>query len=306
MAGTLIMGASEADFASTVRHDVDVVDDDQIVLHDDQPQQWKAGEPVVLLLHGLSGCHGSGYMMRIARKLNQRHVRTFRMDHRGCGAGEGLARHPYHAGRISDLHRAIQSVENLCPQSPISVAGFSLSGNLVLRYLGDDQFNHSAQLHRAVSVCPPIDLGHCVRQLDQTRAGQQYGAYFSRRLYEQVAGSPQWRHDVPLAQLRTAPRRLFDFDDMFTAPASGFDSADDYYEFASAKQYLPHIRLSTTILAASDDPLVSTAPFDDATISPDTSLCMTRHGGHLGFLGRKNIDADHRWMDWRVMDWLLH
>ena len=304
IAGTFFTGS--ADFSETVQHKVNVSDGDVVVLHDDQPKEWKQGDHAVLLLHGLSGCHGSGYMMRIANKLNQQNVRSFRMDHRGCGAGDGLAQKPYHAGRIDDLHRVIASIETQCPGSSVSVVGFSLSGNLLLRYLGDPTINHSSNLFRAVAVCPPVDLGHCVRELDKTKSGQQYDRYFTRQLVSQISGSSQWRDDVPLAQAKQPPRRLYDFDDMYTAPASGFGSADEYYHYASSSQYIGNISVPSTILAAKDDPLVSSAPFHDVSLPSSVSLCMTEHGGHLGYIGRRNEDPDRHWMDWRVIEWLLH
>ena len=293
-------------FTGTTQYRIRVSDDDDVVLHDDQPRAWAQGQQVVLMLHGLSGCHRSGYMMRIAAKLNRRGVRTFRMDHRGCGAGSGLARKPYHAGRVDDLHRVLTFIEDRCPGSVISTVGFSLSGNLLLRYLGDRKFEHSLRLCRAVTVCPPVDLRYCVRQLDATSVGQRYNRYFTRRLVRQIAGGPQWRHDLPLARVKRPPRRLYDFDDMYTAPASGFDSADDYYQFASAGRYLNTIGVPTGILASRDDPLISPLPFRDLKLSPAVTLCLTEHGGHLGYVGRRGHDPDRRWMDWRVIDWLLN
>ena len=292
-------------FQGTRQHRVAVSDGDFVVLHDDRPDDWVCGHHAVLLLHGLSGCHGSGYMMRIASRLNRQGVRSFRMDHRGCGAGEGLARHPYHAGRINDLHCAVTTIENLCPGSSISIVGFSLSGNLLLRYLGDRSFDHSRNLFRAVAVSPPIDLKHCVKQLGNSGIGRSYDSYFTRRLIRQVSRGRQWRDNLPLAQVKRPPRRLYDFDNLFTAPASGFESADDYYNFASAGPYLDRINCPTTILAAEDDPLVSSEPFNHQTLSPSVTLCLTKHGGHLGYLGRRCDDPDRHWMDWRVIEWLL-
>ena len=292
-------------FADTVQRTLRLSDGDYVVLHDDQPDGWKWGDPTALLLHGISGCHRSGYLMRIAAKLNARGIRSFRMDHRGCGAGHGLAEKPYHAGRIADLHGAIGLVESLCPSSDISVAGFSLSGNLLLRYLGDQTYIPSPSLFRAVAVCPPVDLQHCVRQLSATRTGQRYDWYFTRRLINQIACGPQWREDLPLAQTNHMPCRLYDFDELYTAPASGYQSADDYYFHASAKNVLRSIRVPTTILAAKDDPLVDYRPLLDVKLPLDITLCLTMHGGHLGFVGRRHVDPDRRWMDWRVIDWLL-
>lgn len=280
-------------------------DGDLIVLHDDCPPAWQRGDHVVLLMHGLCGSHQSGYMVRLAAKLTAQGVRTLRMDHRGCGAGAHLARQPYHAGRIEDVDAAVELIERLCPGSPISLAGFSLSGNLVLRYLADRPGSLPLSIFRAVAVCPPIDLHGCASALSSTRMGQRYDWYFTRRLLNQISQSSQWRDDVPLASASRPPRRLYDFDELFTAPASGFASADEYYSYASSKDLIGRIRVHTTILAADDDPVVCSRAFRDLRVPRNVTLCVTQHGGHLGFVGQSGSDPDRRWMDWRLVDWLL-
>lgn len=289
----------------TTQRKLRLEDDDFVVLHDDRPTAWERGDHVVLLLHGLAGSHQSGYMVRTASKLNERLVRTFRMDHRGCGAGVELSRAPYHAGSTSDLAAAIRMVERLCPGSPISIAGFSISGNVLLRYLGENPDEVPLSVFRAVAVCPPIDLHRCLSRLHKSRLGQRYDWYFTRRLLEHVTQSSLWRDDLPLAKAERLPRTLYDFDEMYTAPVSGFDSADHYYTEVSSKSVIPEIRVHTTILAAEDDPLICPQPFLDTTLPPNVSMCLTKHGGHLGFIGRSGIDPDRRWMDWRIIDWLL-
>jgi hypothetical protein len=280
-------------------------DGDLIVLHDNSPDEWQRSDHVVLMMHGLCGSHQSGYMARLAARLTEVGVRTFRMDHRGCGAGAQLARNPYHAGRTEDLAAAIGMVERLCPGSPISVVGFSLSGNLLLKYLSEAPGRLPLSLFRAVAVCPPIDLHHCASALAQSQAGRRYDWYFTRRLISHVSHSPQWRDDLPLARVARPPRRLYEFDDLFTAPASGFRNADEYYAAASSKRGLAAIRVHTTILAAEDDPVVDADCFRDVQLPTNVTLCLTKRGGHLGFIGRRGVDPDQRWMDWRLMDWLL-
>jgi predicted alpha/beta-fold hydrolase len=135
--------------------------------------------------------------------------------------------------------------------------------------------------------------------------GQRYDWYFTRLLISQIANSPQWKDHLPLAAARRPPRRLYDFDELYTAPAAGFESADDYYTRASAMPVIKNIRVHTTILASEDDPVVCYKPFLDLSLPTNVTLCLTRHGGHLGFVGRSGIDPDRRWMDWRLIDWLL-
>ncbi|MEZ6061891.1 MAG: alpha/beta fold hydrolase [Planctomycetaceae bacterium] len=288
----------------TVPRKIRLPDGDFVVLHDDQPANWRRGDLVVLLMHGLTGCHRSGYMMRIAAKLKRQGVRVFRMDHRGCGAGRRLAANPYHAGRTEDVQNVLETIERICPGSPVSVAGFSLSGNLLLKYLGQHGGNAPMCIYRAVAVCPPIDLMKCMTKLGASRAGLRYDWHFSRTLVSQISNSPQWRDNVPLAEVRRLPRRLYEFDDLYTAPASGFRSVEEYYRTASSKDVISNIRVHTTILAAEDDPLIDAEPLLALSLPGNVTRCVTRNGGHLGFIGRRGVDQDRRWMDWRVMEWL--
>ena len=163
LAGTYLPG--ERYPYRAVHYRVLLEDGDAVVLHDDIPDAWQAGGRVTLLIHGLAGCHSSAYMVRVAGKLNRAGVRTFRMDLRGCGSGEGLASRPYHAGRSDDALAAINFVGKLCPDSPVALVGFSLSGNIVLKLLGEAPETVPANVTKAATICPAIDLGRCVRSL---------------------------------------------------------------------------------------------------------------------------------------------
>ena len=108
--------------------------------------------------------------------------------------------------------------------------------------------------------------------------------------------------------LRTTPEsdiQIREIDDWFTGPVCGFGTADNYYRQCSSAPLLSAIRLPTLIMAAGDDPLVPLDNLQSARLSPSTTLCVTRHGGHLGFIAARSHDPDRRWMDWRVVDWVL-
>lgn len=303
LAGYWLRGTSGP--ADTVKHHVELADGDQIVLHDDQPANWTAGDRAALLLPGLAGCYQSGFLVRIAFRLNERGVRTFRMDHRGTGAGVGLASNPYHAGRSDDVRTALQAIGELCPASPLAVAGFSLSGNMVLKMLGELPDDVPAQLDRAAVFNPPIDLARCTTRVEQVPSSL-YGRHFTKLLCDQLSRQPRLLADSPLARPSSSPRSLREFDEIFTAPKSGFASADDYYRRSSAAQFVPAIRVSTLIVTSRDDPLVPYQPFEALDCPSAVSLHIAESGGHLGYIGRSGIDADRRWMDWRVVDWITH
>jgi predicted alpha/beta-fold hydrolase len=282
------------------RHQVPLADGDQIVLSDDTPPTWQPGGRTALLIHGLAGSHASPYMKRIAGKLNDRVVRTFRLDLRGCGAGVGLARLPYHSGRSEDAAIALRKISELCPGSPTTLIGFSLGGNITLKLLGESPGALPPNLDRAAAVCPPVDLLRCVEALGRG-VNRFYDRHFVRLLCAQVENLCRLVPDAPALDARRTPRSVFEFDDIFTAPVCGFGSARNYYELCSSAQFIPRIKVPTLILAAADDPLVPGAMFESLSLPPTVTLQLTRSGGHLGFIGCRNGDPDRRWMDWRLV-----
>jgi len=285
-----------------LQHPVILDDGDQIILHDDCPATWSAGDRTALMIHGLAGCHASPYMQRIARKLVHRGVRTFRMDLRGCGAGVGLARLPYHSGRSEDALSALGKIAGLCPGSPTTLIGFSLGGNITLKLLGESAGGLPSQLCRAVAVCPPVDLLTCVRSLAQG-VNRLYDRHFVKLLRQQLDVQRRLIPDAPLLDARQRPHSVFDFDEMFTAPVCGYGTALNYYRLCSSAQFVPDIQVPTLILAAADDPLVPRRMFAELRLSNAVALHLAPAGGHLGFIGRRNGDPDRRWMDWRVVEW---
>jgi predicted alpha/beta-fold hydrolase len=302
--GAWFFGTAPAGTGSTVTHRVVLPDGDQLVVHEDRPVQWQPPDPVAVLLHGLCGSAESPYMARIACKLNARGRRTFRVNWRGAGAGHGLARHAYHAGRSDDLAAVVDYVHALAPHSPITAAGFSLGGNILLKWLGESSDASSPLVSRAAAVNPPLDLQLCTAHLS-TIWGGWYDRHFAKLLYQYVCRTPHWREAMPAAWSTRRPRRLVDFDDQFTAPRAGFASAADYYDRCSAARVISQIACPTLILSSRDDPLVPVGIFETLELPECVRLHLAACGGHLGYISRTaGTDPDRLWMDWRVVDWL--
>src|SRR5262249_46699148 len=151
---------------------------DRLTLHDSVPPEWKPGDPIVLLIHGLGGDHRSRYLQRTAALLYRRAVRAVRMDLRGSGASFGLTRSFYHAGRTEDLRAALAELHEWSPQSPLFAVGFSLGGHLILRTAGEGLV---PGLKRIVSVAPPIDLVRCWQLLSQP-SRRIYNRFFANQM----------------------------------------------------------------------------------------------------------------------------
>lgn len=302
IAGAYIKGHARRYRAA--QHQVDLGDGDRIVLHDDCPDHWQQQSRVALLLHGVSGCHGSPYMVRIAGKLNDMGMRTFRMDMRGCGAGAKLAQHPGHAGRSDDARAAALTIRKLCPEAPLTFIGFSMGGNITLKLAGEIGSRPPGNLDSIIAVAPPIDLVVCGRNID---AGWNriYSRNFSRRLIRFIHARREHMPRLAELSLRPVPTSIVDFDNRFTAPLSGFRDVTDYYTQSSAMPRMNNITLPTLILAAKDDPVIPVEIFHRADLSPSTKLLLTEQGGHVAHIARsKGTDPDRWWMDWRIVDWL--
>lgn len=276
---------------------------EQIVLHEDRPTDWDPAKPVVLFIHGMTGSHLSSYMCRMAERMTERGHTVFRMDMRGCGAGMELARTPTHAGRAGDAAAAIEYIGRRYPDSPTLGVGFSIGGTLLLNMLAEAGSTPVGRLERVLSICPPIDMFAIERRFN-TWLGRKYDKFFVRALWQQI--TERWSRFPELAPkgpLRR-PTRVKQIDELIHAPAGGFNSADHYYQETQPGPKLAAIRQPATILAASDDPIVPTAPLLDYPRSKFVETVVVPSGGHLGFLAARNGDPDTRWLDWRIVDWI--
>lgn len=291
-------------------HRVPLPDGDAIALHNDAGETRDAGgagdgglsdRNVIVLVHGLGGSHESGYMVRCSAKLRAAGARVFRMDLRGCGAGIGLARHPLHAGRSEDLAAVIDYVRRECPSSAIHVVGFSMGANIALKLAGEQ--GAAAKLASVMAVSPPIDLAMCTRHIARGLS-RVYDRRFVRSLVKHVRQRMAAVPDGLYRPLVPHPRRLIEFDSLFTAPLSGFADVDDYYARASSNTVLARISVPTLIITAASDPIVPVGSFERASFSPTTQLAIAPCGGHLGFISARGLDADRRWIDWRIVSWV--
>ncbi|MFO0900207.1 MAG: alpha/beta fold hydrolase [Pirellulales bacterium] len=298
-----VLWPSGPDATGPVQRRVVLPDGDQLVLQDDAPAAWPTDGKAALLVHGLAGSHASPYMRRIAARLLERGVRVFRLDLRGAGAGVGLAKLPYHAGRSDDVRAAIAAIHELCPRARLTLVGFSLGGNIALKLAGEVGAARLGGLERVMAVSPPVDLAACIHGL-ATPVGRLYDTYFLRMLLRQMHERSGSEPDAARPSWPRRPRGLFEFDDWYTAPVSGFGDAANYYRQSSALQFLPEISLPTLILAARNDPLVASRPLESARLPAKVRTLITAGGGHLGFLARRGNDPDRRWMDWRVVEWV--
>lgn len=287
-----------------IQHSLPLDDGDTLILHEDKPAELEADAPAVLLVHGLGGCHRSAYMRRLAQKLRDRGAWVWRLDLRGCGAGADLARSGTHCGRWNDVRKAIEFVSESIHEHSLHLVGFSLGGSHSLHVAADQGSTRIGNLSSLLAVCPPVDLRAVEKRLNEP-TGRPYDRHFLKTMWREFCERAKRFHDAPWIEVARVPRRVREFDEQVTAPLAGYRDADDYYTRTSVGPRLGEIRIPTRIITAADDPIVPAEPLVYHARATRVEVQVTKHGGHLGFVGRRGADPDRRWIDWRVIEWVL-
>lgn len=233
----------------------------------------------VALFHGLGGGADRDYMLRAAAGFHAQGDSVIAVNHRGAGAGRGLARRPYHSGATADLSAVFRFGRARFPDCWHLAIGYSLSGNVLLLLLGREEANRSLP-DAAIAVNPPADLDHCSRLL-----GRGWNRLYDLRFVRLMREDLRHRRALGLeAAAIPAFATLRDFDERFTAPAAGFRDRADYYARCACGPHLEGIRTPTVILSAEDDPFAPAADLRSCARSPWVHLHCEPTGGHMGYL----------------------
>ena len=269
-----------------------------------------ADAPLVLVLHGLTGSSESHYVLGLQQALAAQGWASAALNWRGCSGEANLLPRGYHSGVSEDLHTVIQHMQASRPMAPLHAVGYSLGGNVLLKYLGEN--GEQSGLQSAVAVSVPFRLDQCADRIG-IGFSRLYQAHFMRELLAYVRGKQQrfrleGREDQlaaldNLGQLEDM-HTFWDFDGRVTAPLHGFADADDYYRRASSRYYLGAIRTRTLLIQAEDDPFVfrHSLPAEDE-LSPCTSLELHPHGGHVGFI-EGSLRRPAFYLERRIPAWL--
>ncbi len=237
----------------------------------------------LLAIHGLSGSAESGYMRRTAVQAHALGWAVARLNLRNCGGTEALSATLYNAGQSDDADAALRSLEAHALPRPYAILGFSLGGNIAMRYAG--LAGSACRADVVAGVNPPIDLARCIDALERS-ANALYHAYFTRNLCAEVR---RIRRVRPIPGPAASPRRIGGvrgFDNLFTAPDAGYADASDYYRGASAAPVLSGLRRPALILSSQDDPFVPVSMFDAHRAASNLlQFVHPREGGHCGYWG---------------------
>jgi predicted alpha/beta-fold hydrolase len=253
-----------------------------------------ASGPLVILLHGLEGSVQSSYAQGMLHAIHQHKWRGVLMHFRGCSGVPNRLPRGYHSGETGDLDTFVKMLRRREPNTPLAAVGYSLGGNVLLKWLGETEENNP--LTAAVAVSVPFELHKSADRIQQGFSRiyeRHFLKHLSNRLSHKFKRQPVSFVMPPLSELKS----IWEFDDKVTAPLHGFTSAKDYYSSSSSRQFLSKIKVPTLLLHAKDDPFMTPDAIPDVSeLSECVKLEVTEKGGHVGFVMGS--------APWRVRYWL--
>jgi hypothetical protein len=238
--------------------------------------------PLLIVLHGLESSAQSTYARQLLYAASQSGWRAAVLHFRDCGDYRNRLPRRYHAGETDDLRYFLRKLKTEGHRGPLVAAGFSLGGNVLLKYLGES--GEDTPLVAAAAISVPLKLRSSAEALT-SGFSKVYQRYLINRMKRAIRRKFN-RHTAAFDWDRAMRATTFaEFDDAVTAPLHGFASKDDYYDRCSSVSFLGTIARPTLILNALDDPFMSPDLLPDETaLSEFVTLELSENGGHVGFI----------------------
>ena len=260
---------------------------------------------LVILIHGLEGSSQSKYILAATSEFNNEAMDTVAFNLRGCSGEDNLLLQTYHSGKTDDVHFIINYILKNYSYQNIVLAGYSLGGNLTLKYMGEFAKTLSSKIKCAIAVSVPVDLASSSVAMSSYK-NKIYMEAFLKTLRLKVLEKAHKFPEFKLDKDKLFKAKAFsDFDALYTAPVYGYSGAEDYWEKASSKPYLKSIETPTLLISSEDDPFLAAAcfPIKEAKASKNFYLEMTKYGGHVGFISSFLIDKN-RWLENRMLNFI--
>ncbi|MFK8059960.1 MAG: YheT family hydrolase [Polaribacter sp.] len=256
---------------------------------------------LVLLIHGLEGSSESRYMASTSKYLNKIGLDTVCFNLRGCSGEDNLLLSTYHSGKTEDVDFVVNHLLKNYDYENVLIVGFSLGGNLTLKYLGEKGKNISQKIKGGIAVSVPIDIGSAEKEMDKLKNKFYMEVFFKtmkNKLLEKAHKFPEYNLDKDKLFKATKFKHL---EHLYTVPVFGFESPEDYWQKASAKPYLPSIKKPTLLINAKDDTFLSKEcfPFDEAHNSDFFFFEGPNYGGHVGFMSSFKA-SENIWLEQRI------
>jgi predicted alpha/beta-fold hydrolase len=268
-------------------------------------------QPLVMLIHGLTGSSQSGYIKGLQSSLLKQGFRSVVLNFRGCSGQSNNTARCYHSGETEDINFLYQTLRLREPETRIAAVGFSLGGNVLLKWLGEK--GDELSLFAAVAVSVPLMLDICATKLDKG-----FSRFYRINLLKELKTYMQLKlqHLKALNQTEEIMKikalgdlsgisSFWQYDDRVVAKLHGFKDVHDYYQRSSSRQYLKSITVPTLVIQAIDDPFMTTQVLPELDeLSSQVQLEVSRHGGHVGFISGATPFKPKYWLEQRIPEFL--
>lgn len=238
---------------------------------------------LILISHGLEGNTSRAYIRGMAKAFFQSGFDVLAWNYRGCSNEINRNLRFYHSGATDDLDVVVTHANRINTYSEISLIGFSLGGNLTLKYLGEKGKQLPVALKKAVTFSVPMDLhASCIKI--SAPSNWIYSNRFLRSLKDKIIQKSKVLSKLDATGIESIAT-LMEFDDKFTAPIHGFKNAIDYYTRNSSIHFIKNIEIPTLIISAKNDPFLGKECFPDNNVIQNANLKIEypNFGGHVGF-----------------------
>ncbi|MFK7845736.1 MAG: YheT family hydrolase [Rhodothermales bacterium] len=271
----------------------------------DEAGAGNRADQLCIFLHGLEGSTDRSYIKGMVRSFNRNGWDAVACNFRGCSGESNRLLRSYHAGATEDLVAVIDHVLSRYKYSQIALVGFSLGGNLMLKYLGDYGATVPGEICGAVGVSVPCDLAASVDAMAAPSNGFYMKRFMRNLRAKMIAKEADFPGQIDISRLDQITT-FQEFDNSYTAPLHGFANADAYWGASSCISGLRDIKIPTLILNAKDDPFLAPAcfPVEAAQSNADLFLEMPLYGGHVGFVDKKK--DGYYWSERRALDFFSH
>jgi predicted alpha/beta-fold hydrolase len=276
-----------------------------------QPAEVRRDRPTLVLIHGLEGSSRSQYILGTATRAYAAGCNTVRMNMRSCGGTDELSPGIYHSGRSEDVAAVVDGLVREHGLRSIAVVGFSMGGNLALKYAGERGAAAPEQLRAAVGISPLMDLAASSKALHRP-SNRIYERRFLnnmlRRFERKAAIFPEIYAAEAVEAVRTVRKAnsMRAFDQEIVARYGGFADADDYYRTVASSRWAADLAVPTLVIHALDDPFIVMLPSTREALlaNPQVTFVETRHGGHCAFLSSERGSERH-WAEKTLVAWVL-
>lgn len=268
-------------------------------------------QPLIILLHGLTGSSQSKYIKGLQQALLKQGMRSAALNFRGCSGEYNHSSRCYHSGETGDIDFLYRTLRKREPTTPMAAVGFSIGGNVLLKWLGEQGAN--VDLFAATAVSVPLVLSTCASKLDNGFS-KLYRASLLRELKEYIQLKQQYLESLGHTEEAEILRQIGDLDDICSfwqyddrviAKLYDFVNVDDYYQRSSSRQFLRAIAVPTLLIQAQDDPFMTPEVIPELTeLSSSVALEITSAGGHVGFVSGNNPFQAQYWLEQRIPEFL--